>query len=84
MDSLRQHLVLVLVIGLLLVAMLWRQDSASAAQPLPQRLAEPWMLDCLPGIGPKRLHRACADLRQNNVAALPESAQALARQLFAP
>jgi hypothetical protein len=77
-----------ILLGMLLLGALatWRRVHQQAAwaegQPVPISAAEPWMLEALPGIGPKTAAAMCASLRAGDLAALPEAAQPLARQLF--
>ncbi len=56
--------------------------SAAPPAPLACASAEPWMADCLPGVGAKTRERAAAALRAGRIAALPARAQATARDWF--
>ena len=56
--------------------------SVAPPAPLACASAEPWMADCLPGVGAKTRERAAAAVRAGHVAALPARAQAMARDWF--
>lgn len=58
------------------------------APPVPPRLplsaAQPWMADCLPGVGPKTRERMAAALRAGRISDLPRQARNEVEMLFEP
>ena len=78
-----QGLAACLVVGVLAFnAVLRPVRSVGPPAPLAAASAEPWMADCLPGVGIKTRDRAAAALRAGHLAALPPRAQATARDWF--
>ena len=76
---------LALIVALLALAG-WstlRPRKMPAAPPLiPVAQAEVWMVDALPGIGPKRRDAALAAVRDGRLATLPKAAAVMAGAVF--
>ena len=72
-----------LLAGALLVGRVARLDPqpATPAQRDPAQ-AEAWMVDGLPGVGPKHLAGALAAVRAGRFDDLPKPARAMARTVF--
>ena len=49
---------------------------------IPAAQAQPWMVEALPGVGPKRHAAALAALRAGRLADLPKAARATAGEVF--
>lgn len=78
-----QALAACLVLGVLAASAAVRPvRSVGPPAPLPAASTEPWMADCLPGVGIKTRDRAADLLRAGRIAALPSRAQAMARDWF--
>jgi hypothetical protein len=64
---------------------LWSMRPAPAPV-VPERvdcaLSEPWMVDALPGIGPRTRDRYWQIVRAGSLAGLPERSRTMARQAF--
>lgn len=61
----------------------WRPLPVPPAPPrIPASAAEPWMADCLPGVGVKTREHLAAAVRERRLEALPRGSQEAARQLF--
>jgi hypothetical protein len=74
------------VVVLCALALAWSL-AAPPVRTAPQRCAtaqaEPWMADCLPGIGPARRVAAAAAIRLRDHSALPRAARPAVADLFA-
>jgi hypothetical protein len=72
--------------AVLLAVALWAQLRPSrpihAPQPVPAERAQAWMVDALPGVGPKRRDQAVVAVRQHLVEDLPKAARKMAREVF--
>ena len=78
-----QALAACLVLGALAASAAVRPvRSVAPPAPLAAACVEPWMADCLPGVGIKTRDRAAVALRAGHLAALPPRAQAMARDWF--
>jgi hypothetical protein len=74
-----------LVVTILAMALLHRQAShPSEPARRDPRQAEAWMVDALPGIGPKRLTPVLADIRAGKIGQVPKPARAVAELVFEP
>lgn len=74
---------LVLVLLLLLLALVaGLRSPPDEERRLPAAVAEPWMAQALPGIGPKRRQAAAAAIRAWRLDELPATARGLVPQLF--
>jgi hypothetical protein len=69
-----------------LLAVLGLRIGMTRGQPVPQpidhRQVQPWMADCLPGVGAKRRESVTEAIRQGDLQALPKQARAQAQQMF--
>ena len=77
-----------LVLGIALILAL---GSRARLQPTPQApalrnptVAEPWMIDALPGVGGKRLTESLEAVRREDFAALQKPARECAEKVFSP
>ena len=79
MTGLHWAAVLVVLLG---ATRLWHGNLATVLPRVPAERAEPWMADSLPGVGPKSREAVADAIRRADLAGVPTSAQATARELF--
>ena len=72
------------LIAVMLVIALIQRQLAHPAEPARRDpfLAAPWMVDSLPGIGPKRLAGVLEDIRAGELGRVPMPARGVAEQVF--
>jgi hypothetical protein len=72
------------LLAAILVIALIQHQLPHPAEPAPRdpRAAEPWMVDALPGIGPKRLGPVLVAIRAGELGCVPKPARGVAEQVF--
>lgn len=72
--------VLLTILGL--IASLRPKAQRPPIAPVPNRQAEPWMADALPGVGPLTRDRALSAIRAERYDGLPERSRESAKRWF--
>lgn len=77
-----------LVLGIALILVLGSrarlQQTPHAPALRDPTVAEPWMIDALPGVGGKRLTESLEAVRREDFASLQKPARACAEKVFSP
>ena len=72
------------LVSVILVIAVIQHQLPHPAEPARRQLltAEPWMVDALPGIGPKRLAPVLEAIRAGDLERVPKPARGVADQVF--
>jgi hypothetical protein len=81
-DRLRAVILMVLMAGLGMKAWWWPMPAPVIPSRVPAACAQPWMADCLPGVGPKSRDRMAEAIRAGRWDDLPARARPMAEQVF--